>query len=121
MSRDISCTDVPRYRSRFGLGLVVPGGVGGEFADELPGFGEDPDVAVVGEDQDSVAGESAAQADVVESAVVAQGDRAAVAHAVLADPVVPIDDGDTGGKGFGTGGERLDRGARRARWGRMVL
>jgi hypothetical protein len=58
--------------------LVVPGGVEGEFADELPGFGEDPDVAVVGEDQDSVAGESAAQADVVESAVVAQGDRAAV-------------------------------------------
>ena len=59
---------------------------------------------VVGEDQYWLAGVSSAEADVVQSAVVAQGDGAAVADAVLADPVVAVGDGGPGGGGFGAGG-----------------
>jgi hypothetical protein len=39
--------------------LVVAGGVEGEFSDECAVFGEDADVAVVGEDEDALAGVSA--------------------------------------------------------------
>jgi len=91
--------------------LVVAGGVEGEVADEFAVFGEDADVAVVGEDQDVLAGVWSAEADVVESAVVAQCDGAAVADAVLADPVVAVGDGDAGGGGFGAGPEGVERGA----------
>jgi hypothetical protein len=62
-------------------------------------------VAVVGEDEDVFAGVSAAEADVVEAAVVAEGDGAVGVDAVLADPVVPVDDGDAAGEGLGVGGE----------------
>jgi hypothetical protein len=91
--------------------LVVAGGVEGEVADEFAVFGEDADVEVVGQDQHALAGVSSAEADVVESAVVAQRDGAAVADAVLADPVVAVGDGDAGGGCFGAGLERVERGA----------
>jgi hypothetical protein len=56
-----------------GLGLVVAGGVEGEFADELSGvLCDDPQFQVAGEDEDFGAGPAAADADVVEPAVVAQ-------------------------------------------------
>ena len=84
--------------------MVVAAGVEGEFADEVAGFGEDADVAVVGEDQDSLAGVSSAESDVVQAAVVAQGGSAAGADAVLADAVVAVGDGDPGGNSAGAGG-----------------
>jgi hypothetical protein len=102
--------------------LVVAGGVEGELADEVAVLGEDADVEVVGEDQDPVAGVASAEADVVEAAVVAQGDRAVVADAVVADPVVAVDEGGAGGDGLGrvvNASAGVCR--RRARWGRMVL
>jgi hypothetical protein len=59
-----------------GLCLVVAGGVEGELADELPVvLGDDPQVEVAGEDEDVGAGPAAADADVVEPAVVPQGGR----------------------------------------------
>jgi hypothetical protein len=61
--------------------LVVAGGVEGEGSDELAVFVEDADVAFVGEYEDACAGVSAAEADVVESAGVAQGDLAGVVGA----------------------------------------
>jgi hypothetical protein len=58
--------------------LVVPAGVEGEFADQFPGFDvHHPDVEVGGEDVDAGAGEAAAEADVVQARIVAQGDGAA--------------------------------------------
>jgi hypothetical protein len=54
------------------LGLVVPAGVEGEFAQEFAVFGDDADVQVSDEEQDVGAGVGAADADVVEAAVVAQ-------------------------------------------------
>lgn len=71
---------------RLGLRLVVLVGVEGELAEQVAGLGEDSDVEVVGEDEDAVPGVAAPEPDVVQPAVVAQGDRAAAAHAVLADP-----------------------------------
>jgi hypothetical protein len=65
-------------------------------------------VEVVGEDRDSLAGASSAEADVVEASVVAQGDGAAVADAVLTDPVVGFLDGAPGGAGLGAGVERVE-------------
>jgi hypothetical protein len=54
-------------------GLVVAAGVEGEFAQEYAGVAVDhPDVEVVDEQRDRGAGEQPAQADVVQSAVVAQ-------------------------------------------------
>ncbi|KMO73438.1 hypothetical protein [Mycolicibacterium chlorophenolicum] len=56
-------------------GLVVPGGVDGEVADELAGGGvDDPDVEVVDEHQNAGSGVGAADADVVQLAVDAQGE-----------------------------------------------
>ena len=56
-------------------GLVVPGRVEGQFADQLAGVAvDDADVQVVDEQGDGGAGEAGAEADVVEPAVVAQGD-----------------------------------------------
>jgi hypothetical protein len=58
-------------------GLVVAAGVEGELAEELAGcLADDPDVQVLGEDEDLGSGVSAAGADVVELAGVAEGDCA---------------------------------------------
>ena len=48
--------------------MVVAGGVEGEFAEEFADCGDDADLEVV--DEDVVAGVTAADADVVASAVV---------------------------------------------------
>ncbi|MFL6144923.1 MAG: hypothetical protein ACJ72N_24040 [Labedaea sp.] len=55
--------------------MVVLGGVEDEFAEELAGGGvDDADVPVGDEQQDGGSGVGSADTDVVESAVVAQGD-----------------------------------------------
>ena len=53
-----------------GLGLVVAGGVDGEFAEDFAGDGvDDGDVEVVGEDEDAGSCVGSSDADVVEFAV----------------------------------------------------
>src|SRR5215470_6918891 len=104
MSQDIGMT--PNPRSGFGVagfsgwccragrvagGLVDPGGVEGELAEEFAGGGvDDPDVQVLDEQQDVGSGVGSADADVVELAAVAQGDGAGGADAVAADAVVGV-------------------------------
>ncbi len=81
--------------------MVVAGGVEGEVAEELAGGGgDDADVEVVDEHEDVGAGVGSADADVVESAVVAQGDRSGGVDAVVADAVVGSSAG-AGGSGLG--------------------
>lgn len=84
------------------LGLVVAGGVDGEFAEQFAGGGvDDPDVEVVGEQEDAGLGVGSADADVVEAAVDAQGDGAAGVDAVVTDPVVGVGVAAAGWGGFG--------------------
>jgi hypothetical protein len=72
-------------------GLVVPGWVEGQFAEEFTGGGvDDADVQVLDEQQDAGSGVGAADADVVQPAAGADGDVADLADAVAADPVVGI-------------------------------
>jgi hypothetical protein len=87
------------------LGLVVAGGVEFEFADEFAGFfGDDADVELVDEHEDVDAGPAVADADVVEAAVVAEGEFAVAVDAVFADAEVFADlDALAGGKGAGAG------------------
>jgi hypothetical protein len=59
------------------LWLVVLGWVELELWQELAVVGEDADVAIVDQDEDVDAGVASADADVVEPAVVAQGEDAA--------------------------------------------
>jgi hypothetical protein len=59
------------------LWLVVLGRVELQFSEEFAVVGEDPDVSIVDQDEDVGAGVAAADADVVEPAVVAQGEHAA--------------------------------------------
>ena len=54
-------------------GLVVPGGVQGQLAEEGAVVGEDPDVLVGDEEVDEFAAVGSADADVVEAAEVAAG------------------------------------------------
>jgi hypothetical protein len=83
-------------------GLVVAGGVEGEFAEEFAGGGvDDADVEVVGEDEDVGSGVGSADADVVESAVDAEGDDAGVVDAVGAHAVVDLAGAVGGGVGLG--------------------
>jgi hypothetical protein len=72
------------------LWLVVLGRVELEFSEELAVVGEDPDLELVDQDQDVGAGVAAADADVVEPAVVAQGEDAAGVDLVVADAVVGV-------------------------------
>jgi hypothetical protein len=84
-------------------GLVVAGGVEGEVAEEFAGGGvDDADVGVGDEEDDGGWGVGSSEADVVEAAVVAEGDPAGGVDAVAADP--PVDVGVAGrGAGFGSG------------------
>jgi len=67
-------------------------------------LGDDPDVQITGQDQNFGAGPAAADADVVEPAVVAQGEFAVGVDAVAADPEVFADaDALPGGHGAGPG------------------
>ena len=92
-------------------GLVVLGGVQGEFAEEFAGFGvDDADGEVGDEHPDDLAGVFAAQADVAQLGVVAQGDHAELVGAVSSDSVVRRDPWP-GGLGLGSGGVGLGRGA----------
>src|SRR5215468_10706233 len=84
-------------------GLVVAGGAGGELAEQFAGGGvDDADVAVLGEQQDVGSGVGSADADVVEAAAVAHGDRPGGADDVAADTVVGVGVAVAGG-GFGPG------------------
>ena len=102
--------------------MVVPVRVQGELADQLAGVAvDDADVQVVDEQGDCGAGQAGAEADVVEPAVVSQGDRAAGVDLVVPDPVVGESDW-SGGDSFGRAvcawvGVRQFS----ARWGRTVL
>ena len=83
--------------------MVVLGGVEDEFAQEFSGgLVDHSDVAVLDEEQDVGSGVGSADADVVEAAVVAQGDYAGVVDAVAANPVVG---------GWGVGGRRAGLGS----------
>src|SRR5262245_64656228 len=79
-------------------GLVAAFGVEGQLADDLAGGGvDDADVEVVDEEGDRGAGVGAADADVEQAPVVAEGDLAGLVDAVVTDPVV------AGGVGVGAG------------------
>ena len=83
--------------------LVVLGGVEREVAEDLAGGGvDDADVEVVDEEHDVGSGVVFADSDVVEAAVVAQGDRAGSVDFVVADAVVGVVVAVCGG-GFGAG------------------
>jgi hypothetical protein len=69
-------------------GLVVPGGVQGQLAEEGAVVGEDPDVLVGDEEVDEFAAVGSADADVVEAAEVAEGDLAGLVDVVVAHPEV---------------------------------
>ena len=84
--------------------MVVPGGIKSEFAQKLPVGVENADVKVADQHQDAGAGMAAAQADVVQAAVVPQGDHAGVVDAVVADAVVPGVDRGSGVHGLGAAG-----------------
>ena len=72
--------------------MVVPGGVEGEFAEDFSGGGvDDSDVEVLDEYEDAGSVVDAADADVVEASVDAQGDVAGFADAVGSDAVVGVD------------------------------
>jgi hypothetical protein len=91
--------------------LVVPARVEVEFAEQFAGVSvDDADVEVGDESEDVFPAVFAAQADVAQSAVVAQRDHAAGVDLVAADPVV---DGDRGlcWTGFRAGVEGLLGGA----------
>ena len=86
-------------------GLVVPGGVECEVSEDFSGGGvDDFDVEVVGEDQDAGSVVDAADADVVQAPVDAQGDVSGFADAVGADAVVGVDGGRGGSVGQGSVG-----------------
>jgi len=71
----------------------------------LPGVGvKDADLQVGAENGDLGAGEDAAEADVVQSAVVPQGDASGGVDGVGANPVVGVDEWPVG-DGFGAGSE----------------
>ncbi|HEV8651831.1 MAG TPA: hypothetical protein VG276_21145 [Actinomycetes bacterium] len=59
-------------------------------------MGEDADVSIVDEDEDVGAGVASADADVVEPAVVSQGEDAAGVDLVVADAVMGVLQGQAG-------------------------
>lgn len=80
--------------------MIVPGGVEGEVAQYFSGGGvDDSDVEVLDEDQDAGSVVDAADADVVQASVDAQGDGSGLVDAVGADAVVGVDAGCWGGFG----------------------
>lgn len=96
MSRDIVDISTPSEW------LVVAVGVEGEPTDELAGV-EDPDVAVGDEELDRPALAGSADADVVQLAVVAQGDLALGVDLVVADAEVGARGGRAGRPGLDPG------------------
>jgi hypothetical protein len=90
--------------------LVVPVGVELEVSEQLSAGRDDPDVQVVDQDQDGLAAVAAPESDVVQAAVVPQGDLAVGVDGVVPDPVVPADQRLSAGEGFGSGLVGLLRG-----------
>jgi len=85
------------------LALVVPAGVEGQCAEQLAGlFFQDPDVKFVDQHQHPGAGVAAAEAEVVQAAVVPQGEFAVAVDAVFADAEVFVDE-DALASGHGAG------------------
>jgi hypothetical protein len=83
--------------------LVVLGGVEGEGAEELAGGGvHDADVELGDEHDDEGSGVGSADADVVEPAIVAEGELAGGVDTVVAYAVV-LDGLVLGGRGLGVG------------------
>jgi hypothetical protein len=77
--------------------LVVPGGVEDELAEEFAGGGvDDFDVEVLDEDQDAGSVVDAADADVVQAPVHAQGDGAGLVDTHDRVAVVGVDAGSRG-------------------------
>ena len=74
--------------------MVVPGRVEDQIAEKLSAGAEHPDVPVVDQDEDGCAGVSATEADVVQPAVVSQGEFAVAVDLVVADPDVAVDQRD---------------------------
>ena len=82
--------------------MVVAVWVDGELAEEFAGGGVDDSHVKVGDEHDDAgSGVFVAEADVVELAVVAEGDPSGLVDAVVADPPV--------GVGAGVGGAALGR------------
>jgi hypothetical protein len=115
MSQDIGIAGPTDRRSGLSLsrggfgwsagGLVVAGGVEGQFAEKLAGGGvDDPDVVVLDEHQDVGSGVGSADADVVQAAVDAQGDAAGLVDLVVAESVVGVAVPAGARDGFGAGG-----------------
>ena len=71
--------------------MVVAVRVEGEFAQDFTGDRvEDADVEVLDEEHDVGSGVGSADADVVQAAVVAEGDAAGLVDPVVADSVVGV-------------------------------
>ena len=77
-----------------------------QLAQDIAVAVDDADVQVVDQQGDAGSGAAGAQADVVQPAVVAQGDAAAVVDAVVPDAPVRVEVG-AGGGGLGAGGVGL--------------
>ena len=89
-------------------GLVVPGGVEDEVAEDLAGVAvDDGDVEVVDEHADVGSGVLGAEADVVQASAAPEGDLAAGVRGVVADAEVAA--GVVVGGGLGAGGIDLGR------------
>ena len=72
-------------------GLIVAGGVEQELADDLTGGSvDDGDVEVLDQEPNVGSGVGSPDADVVESAVVSDGDGTGFVDAVVSDPVVGV-------------------------------
>jgi hypothetical protein len=83
-------------------GLVVPGGVEDELAQQFTGGGVDhADVELVDEQDDVGSGVGSADADVVQSPGHAQGDAAGLVDAVASDAGVRVGVAVGGGLGLG--------------------
>lgn len=86
-------------------GLVVAGGVDGQFAQEFAGRGvDDADARVLGEQEDVGSGVGSADADVSELAGDAQGDGPGFVDLVGAYSVVGVVAAVAVGGGFRAGG-----------------
>ena len=84
-----------------GLGLVVAAGIEFEVAEWFAVGGGDADVEVFDEDRDWSMAVTSADADVVESAAVAQGELAGGVDGVVAYSVVGVVEADPWGGAFG--------------------
>jgi hypothetical protein len=96
VSRDIVACQGLRWAGAWWSvqGLLVAGRVEGEFAQQFAGLGvDDADVAVRDEGDESFPGVLAAQTDVVEPAVVADGQDHGGVGAIASGPVVDRDRG----------------------------